>query len=173
MALRARTAGFSGRAQETLALKTALFTRSVSTLGSSSSGFSKAGQFNFSLHRPSHHAMPALSLRAIHNHNNRHSRVANSLQVQLVDCSVPAIPLSAEEYDHIHVATMLHRACQTSIGGARLSAAALLAQLHVGPPSSGQEPPSDSVYSCDLPWYHQNRRTASITHGAAKKYDSN
>jgi hypothetical protein len=44
----------------------------------------------------------------------------------------------------------------------------LLAQLHVGPPSSGQEPPSGSVYSCDLPWDHQNRRTVSITHGAAK-----
>ena len=167
------TLGFSGRARETLALITALFARSVSTLGSSSSGFSKAGHINFSLHRPSHHAMPALSLRALHNHNNRHSRVANSLQVQLVDCSVPTTLLSAEEYGHIHVATMLHRACQTSIGGARLPAAALLAHLHVGPPSSGREPPSGSVYSCDLPWDHQNRRTVFITHGTAKKYDSN
>jgi hypothetical protein len=49
----------------------------------------------------------------------------------------------------------------------------LLAHLHVGPPSSGQEPPSGSVYSCDLPWDHQNRRTASITHGAAKEIGFN
>ncbi len=88
------------------------------------SGFSKACQFTLCLHRPSHHARPALSSRALHNHNSRHFRVTNSLLVQLVDCSVPAIPWSAEEYGHIHVVAMLHRACQTSLGASRLSAAA-------------------------------------------------
>lgn len=114
--------------------------------------------------------MPALSLRALHNHSSRHSRVANSLPVRSANCSVPTIPSLAEEYGHIHVAATHHRACQTSTAGARLAEATLLARLLVDPPSSGQSPPSDSVYSCDLPWDNLSRRTTRFTESRQIKF---